>query len=49
MQVERVCFLEQTNVRPLIDLRFPLSDLAVVFRYQLSGKHFGKIVIDVAA
>ena len=49
MQVEMVRFLEKVNFKPLIDSRFPLNNLADAFRYQLSGKHFGKIVIDVVA
>jgi len=48
MQVNMVRFLDQSNIKPLVDTRFPMSQLADAFRYQLSGKHFGKIVIDVA-
>lgn len=47
MQINMVRYLEKSNIKPAIDTRFPLSHLADAFRYQLSGKHFGKIVIDV--
>ena len=38
-------FVEQHNIRPIIDRAFALEDLAEAFRYQLSGQHFGKIVV----
>lgn len=47
MQIKMVRYLEKSHIKPAIDPRFPLSQLADAFRYQLSGKHFGKIVIDV--
>lgn len=49
MQIDMVRYLEKSNIKPAIDKRFPLSQLADAFRYQLSGKHFGKIVINVAS
>ena len=38
--------LEASNIRPVIDRRFPLERLAEAFRYQTSGSHFGKIVVS---
>lgn len=31
----------------VIDRHFPLEELVEAFRYQESGRHFGKIVIDI--
>lgn len=41
-----VAFAEAKNIRPLIDSRFGLDRLGDAFRYQLSGQHMGKIVVD---
>lgn len=49
MQNNMVRFLEKSAIKSVIDTRFQLGKLADAFRYQLSGHHFGKIVIDVAA
>lgn len=46
-QLDMVKSLEGMNVEPVIDSHFPLADLAEAFRYQESGRHFGKIVIDI--
>ncbi|WP_033926645.1 zinc-dependent alcohol dehydrogenase family protein [Sphingomonas sp. 35-24ZXX] len=45
-QREFVTAIEATGIRPVIDRRFALADLADAFRYQLSGSHFGKIGIE---
>jgi NADPH:quinone reductase-like Zn-dependent oxidoreductase len=49
----RVMF-EQMNVavsvnkmRPVVDRIFPFADAAAAYKYQLEGKHFGKVVISV--
>jgi NADPH:quinone reductase-like Zn-dependent oxidoreductase len=42
---ELVAFLDQTGMRPVIDSHFPLEQLGDAFRHQLSGRHFGKIVV----
>ena len=46
-QRNMIAAIEATGIRPVIDRHFPLADLAAAFRYQESGKHFGKIVIDI--
>lgn len=46
-QTDLVAFLEQHQIRPVIDRSFPLHALADAFRYQESGAHFGKIVIEI--
>ncbi|MEI7208129.1 zinc-binding dehydrogenase [Pectobacterium carotovorum] len=33
-------------IRPVIDKRFPLVDLAEAFRLQQAGRHFGKICLE---
>lgn len=45
-QREFVTAIEATGIRPVIDRRFALADLADAFQYQLSGSHFGKIGIE---
>jgi NADPH:quinone reductase-like Zn-dependent oxidoreductase len=40
--------IEAIDLRPIIDSHFPLERLADAFRHQESGRHFGKIVVDVA-
>ena len=42
-QLDFVRSIESTGLRPVIDRSFPLEQLADAFRYQASGKHFGKI------
>jgi NADPH:quinone reductase-like Zn-dependent oxidoreductase len=44
---ELVEFVERHQLRPMIDRAFPLDQLGEAFRYQLSGRHLGKIVIDI--
>lgn len=39
--------IEANGIKPVIDRHFPLADLAGAFRHQESGRHFGKIVIDI--
>ena len=47
MQGDMVRAIEVNGIKPVIDRHFALSDLAEAFRYQASGAHFGKIVIDI--
>ncbi|MCA1766842.1 MAG: NAD(P)-dependent alcohol dehydrogenase [Idiomarina sp.] len=38
--------LEANGVKPVIDRTFALEELADAFRYEESGKHFGKICVE---
>jgi NADPH:quinone reductase-like Zn-dependent oxidoreductase len=39
--------LDNLPLRPVIDRIFPLEDAAEAFRYELAGRHFGKIGLTV--
>lgn len=41
--------IEAHGIKPVIDRHFPLAQLADAFAHQAANRHFGKIVIDVAA
>lgn len=45
-QQDFVAALEQTGIRPVLDRRFALEQLADAFRFQESGNHFGKVVVE---
>ncbi|VVM06136.1 alcohol dehydrogenase, propanol-preferring [Methylacidimicrobium cyclopophantes] len=45
-QIEMVRAMEATGIRPVIDRAFDLVDITDAFRYQESGKHFGKIALE---
>lgn len=45
MQQEFVRALDTSDIRPVVDRRFPLEGLADAFRHQESGSHFGKIAV----
>jgi NADPH:quinone reductase-like Zn-dependent oxidoreductase len=45
-QQDYVAALEQSGVRPVLDRSFPLGQLTDAFRYQASGVHFGKVVVE---
>jgi NADPH:quinone reductase-like Zn-dependent oxidoreductase len=47
MQIDMVRAVEANQIRPVLDRSFPLHELAQAFRYQETGAHFGKIVIDI--
>lgn len=47
MQQDMVRALERGSARPVLDRNFPLEQLADAFRYQASGRHFGKIVLEI--
>jgi len=47
MQIDMVHTLEASDIRPVLDRTFPLHELAHAFRYQETGTHFGKIIIDI--
>lgn len=45
-QVDMIRGLNVSGTRPIIDRSFPLELLANAFRYQESGKHLGKVVVE---
>ena len=45
-QQDFVRALDNGAIRPVIDRRFPLDQLADAFRYEMSAAHFGKIGIE---
>ncbi|MBS0477392.1 MAG: NAD(P)-dependent alcohol dehydrogenase [Proteobacteria bacterium] len=45
-QQDMIKALEATGIRPVIDSRFPLDQIAEAFAHQASGKHFGKICLE---
>ena len=45
-QKDFVRALETNGIRPVIDRRFALADLADAFRHEQGGSHFGKIGIE---
>ncbi|WP_027951146.1 zinc-dependent alcohol dehydrogenase family protein [Haliea salexigens] len=46
MQEDMVKAINASGLKPVIDSSYKLSDLANAFRYQATGKHFGKIVVE---
>jgi NADPH:quinone reductase-like Zn-dependent oxidoreductase len=46
-QIDMIRLIDQQGILPVIDSHFPLKDLAAAFRYQETGQHFGKIVVDI--
>ncbi len=46
-QQEMVRAIEANGLRPVIDRHFPLEQIVAAFRHQESGRHFGKIVLDI--
>ena len=46
-QIEMVRALNSTNLRPIIDASFPLTEIRQAFQMQESRKHFGKICLSV--
>ncbi len=46
-QIEFIRGLEGLGIRPVIDRRYPLAELADAFRRQATGAHFGKIAVAV--
>lgn len=46
-QCDLVQAVEVNGIKPVIDRDFPLEQLADAFRHQESGRHFGKICVDI--
>ncbi|MGB3739858.1 MAG: NAD(P)-dependent alcohol dehydrogenase [Pontixanthobacter sp.] len=46
-QLDMIAAIDANGIVPIVSNRFPLNDLADAFRHQETGKHFGKIVIDI--
>lgn len=46
MQEKMVDAIEISGMKPIIDRSFSFDELADAFRYQATGKHFGKIVLE---
>ncbi|MFT4636112.1 MAG: NADPH:quinone reductase-like Zn-dependent oxidoreductase [Arenicella sp.] len=46
MQMDMVQAINTTGWKPVIDKSFELAELADAFRYQETGQHFGKIVLE---
>jgi NADPH:quinone reductase-like Zn-dependent oxidoreductase len=45
-QMDFVCALEATDLRPVVDRSFGLAEIADAFRYEESGAHIGKICLE---
>ena len=45
-QQEMIAAIDAGGLRPVIDSRFALADIADAFRHESSGQHFGKIVLE---
>jgi len=45
-QLEMIRALDASTVRPVIDRSFNLTEIADAFRYEESGRHFGKICLE---
>lgn len=46
-QLDMIRAIEANSIVPVIDSHFPLERIADAFRHEESGRHFGKIVLDV--
>ena len=46
-QLDMIAGIEANGIVPVISDTFALADLADAFRHQESGKHFGKIAVDI--
>ena len=46
-QQDMIRAIDVNGLRPVIDRHFPLEEIVAAFRYQESGRHFGKIVLDL--
>ncbi len=46
-QLDMIAAIDATGIKPVLDKHFPLAQLADAFRYQETGAHFGKIIVDI--
>lgn len=46
-QLDMIAAIDATGIRPVVEERFALADLSSAFRHQESGRHFGKIGIEI--
>lgn len=46
-QLDMIAAINATGMKPVLDQHFPLAHLGDAFRHQESGRHFGKIVVDI--
>ena len=46
-QDHMITAIETNGIKPIIDSRFPLDDIARAFAHQRSQKHFGKICLEI--
>lgn len=46
-QLDMIAAIEANDIRPVISDRFPLDRLSAAFQHQISGGHFGKIILEV--
>ncbi len=46
-QLDMLRAIEANGIEPIIDSHYPLDKIADAFRHQESGRHFGKIVLDI--
>lgn len=46
-QLDMIRAIEACNIRPVIDCTFALASLGDAFRYQETGRHFGKICVSI--
>ncbi|MBD1396879.1 zinc-binding dehydrogenase [Pontibacter sp. JH31] len=45
---DMMAFVEKTQVKPVVDIVFPLAEIEQAMRYMEAGKQFGKIVVKVS-
>lgn len=46
MQIDMIKAIDAGQIKPVVDRSFKFEQLAEAFRYQETGQHFGKIVIE---
>ncbi len=48
-QMDFVRAINATGLRPVVDHRFVLADIANAFRHEEAGAHFGKICLELSS